>query len=87
MRLRALGYEIGEAEHDGVEQALSLAREELLRHANLDEIPAVLEGILVERAAERYLLLRGVTEVKLGDLTVKLRSAPPDVARYRKVVW
>ncbi|MBQ3055426.1 MAG: hypothetical protein IJC88_04905 [Oscillospiraceae bacterium] len=86
-RLRVLGYEIGEAERDGVEQAIEFAREELLRLANLEELPTELEGLLCERAAERYLLMRGVHRVKLGDLTLELRDTPPDVARYRKVVW
>jgi len=87
LRLRALGYEIGEDERDGVAQAMELARAEILMLANLDELPEALEGELCDYAARRYLLMRGVTRVSLGDMTLSLRDTPPDVTRYRKVVW
>ena len=85
LRLRALGYETADAE--GVAQALELATEELLRLSNLDEIPNGMRGLLTERAAERYLLLRGVERITMGDATVERTDVAPDVARFRKVVW
>ena len=84
-RLAALGYP-----HEDVpaaEQAFELAADEILALANLDTLPTELLGIVTEYAVHKMLFLKGVTEVKLGEMTLKISDKPPDVARFRRVVW
>lgn len=84
-RLVTLGYEIGD--EDGIMNAWNDAVSEVKAALGCEELPDGIEGFLVDRAVRNYLVLRGVREVKLGDLALELETDASALARFRKVVW
>ena len=87
LRLSCLGQSVGEADTEALEQAVTLAREEILRAVNLDEVPDGMQGVLIERACLHFLRGVGITSVKLGDASFRFADTLPGVARYRRMVW
>lgn len=87
LRLSCLGHSVGATDIEALEQAIDLAREEILRAVNLDEVPSGMQGVLIERACLHFLRGVGLTSVSLGDASFRFANSLPGVARYRRMVW
>ena len=84
-RLATLGYEVEDLE--GVLWACSTTEDEVKAELGCESIPPELDGYLVDRAVRHFLALRGVKDVRLGDLALELTAETATLARFRKVVW
>lgn len=87
LRLECFGYPVDAEGLEAVEQAIDTAREEICNTCNADEVPKGLQSFWTERACILYLRGLGVTDVKMGDVTLKFDDVFPHVARFRKMVW